>query len=598
MAVTTRTSTTSAPAPTTHPPTSVLQSEGVAALLRWGTLLILTALAVGIDQRALWPVALDSDLAVLLVYGYAGFCLVITVLLLVPGLRKLHSAGYVVDIGVLSLFVVSGQPGGLLFPLYLLPVVGFGVRAGIGAGSALGIVAALGLGGATIGRPLLAPETELATTDYIGVGLQGLVLAILPWLITTFTEQWSRNNRASVLQAEQQAEAARQETQQTRNQMKTLYTVAATLAEAIRGEKVLNALFDQGNKLVPYKAGLGLLPTGKPGQLRVDTGYGVSIIDPGEVIKVTQGGTFGAALYPPADPQTIENIDQEADLQRLTTVRGCKSACLIPLRSGVNVYGLALFLRHTTAPFTAPEVEILQALTSYATVALLNQDLTREVNKDRMDMATAEEHARHWLAREIHDGLAQKLAAITMNLDFIKRMMAHNPDEAAQELDKLGDMYKRANYDVRTLLGELKPTTLETKGLPSALEEYVNRLRTYNEHIDFQVEARGVSGMTLSKEARGTLFNIVQESLNNALKYAQAKHIWLRMVREGYRLTITIQDDGKGFNVEESREKAKARGSYGLSNLSERAKMVGGVTEVISAPGKGTTIKVNVPLEV
>jgi signal transduction histidine kinase len=104
--------------------------------------------------------------------------------------------------------------------------------------------------------------------------------------------------------------------------------------------------------------------------------------------------------------------------------------------------------------------------------------------------------------------------------------------------------------------------------------------------------------MTLSQEAQSTLFNIVQESLNNAMKYAEPQHIWLKLLREGYRLTITIQDDGKGFDVEESKARARARGSYGLSNLNDRAKLIGGTTEIHSTPGEGTTIRVFVPLEV
>jgi signal transduction histidine kinase len=185
-----------------------------------------------------------------------------------------------------------------------------------------------------------------------------------------------------------------------------------------------------------------------------------------------------------------------------------------------------------------------------------------------------------------------------MNTDFIKRLIEEDPAMAVTELDKLGDIFKRANYDVRTLLGELKPTTLETKGLPAALEEYLERLRPYNEKVQFIFEAKGVSGMTLAKEAQGTLFNIVQESLNNALKYAEARHIWLKLERSGYRLQITIRDDGKGFNVEEGKARAKARGSYGLSNLSDRARLINGRTEIESEPGQGTTIRVHVPLEV
>jgi signal transduction histidine kinase len=170
-----------------------------------------------------------------------------------------------------------------------------------------------------------------------------------------------------------------------------------------------------------------------------------------------------------------------------------------------------------------------------------------------------------------------------MNTEFIKRLIDQDTEAAKVEVDKINETFKRANYDVRTLLGELKPTTLEAKGLPAALQEYIERIRVVNEQIEFVFEAKGVSGMTLANEAKGTLFNIVQESINNAIKYASPKHIW---------------DDGKGFDVEESKARAKARGSYGLSNLVDRAALINGVTQINSEPGKGTKITVHVPLEV
>jgi signal transduction histidine kinase len=274
---------------------------------------------------------------------------------------------------------------------------------------------------------------------------------------------------------------------------------------------------------------------------------------------------------------------------------------MVSLKSGVQVYGLVIFARHTAQPFTEAQVSTLTALSYFATLALINQELLIDVRQDRVNLATAQDQARHWLAREIHDGLAQKLASITMNTEFIKRMVSHDPESAVRELDKLNETFRRANHDVRALLGELKPTTLESKGLAAALQEYVDRLREDYTNINFKFESRGAAYLPLKNEARGTLFNIAQESLTNALKYAEPRHILVRVIREEKDneddlLVITIQDDGKGFNVEEERAKARARGSYGLANLDERARLLDGRTEIMSVPGKGTRIRVFIPL--
>jgi signal transduction histidine kinase len=568
-------------------------------LVRWFILIVLVLFAALVRQAPLWPLAPGEDIFLTVLLGYAGLCVLLTIALFIPQLRGVFGPAYALDILAFSLAgFFSGEPNAILFPLYIFPLVGIALRYGTLTGTLFGIFATISYVVAAFGAGSALSGEEVATVAYMRLLLQGVVLISAPWVISTLVEQWSTNNTRRVTEARTDADQARQATELIRSQMQAIFTTATSLSSTLRGDQVLNALLREGQKLVPYTAGLALLPKHNPGELEVAAGHNLSLVDPGVTVKIVKGSIVARSLYPPATPQLIADISQQEDVQSLTTLHTCKAACLIPLVAGVDVYGLVLFARDTSTPFSQDELNMLVALTSYATVALINDDLGREVQQDRVNIATAEEHARHWLAREIHDGLAQKLAAITMNTDFIKRLIEEDPAMAVTELDKLGDIFKRANYDVRTLLGELKPTTLETKGLPAALEEYLERLRPYNEKVQFIFEAKGVSGMTLAKEAQGTLFNIVQESLNNALKYAEARHIWLKLERSGYRLQITIRDDGKGFNVEEGKARAKARGSYGLSNLSDRARLINGRTEIESEPGQGTTIRVHVPLEV
>lgn len=601
MATTASSPSTLKPALTYRDRWQLIGGERLYVFVRWLVILILAGLLMqGLNQEV-WPVSLESKPVVLILWGYAAFSLIMTLILLIPPLHGLLNPACFIDLLILaSLMLVNPDLNGLLFPIYLFPVIVLALRYGDMHGIMTGIIAAMVYTAGFLGWHMVfkGESAPLELADYVPFGLQLVGLLVVPWIANSMVEYWSADNRRRVAQAQEQVTQAKQETQAAREQMRTVFTVASTLAETLRGDKILESLFREGQKLVPYSAGVALLPTGKPGELSVVAGHGLALTDMAMKIIVTQGSTLRAALFPPPNPRLIPDIGQDADVQPITTLRASKATCVIPLCNGIQVYGLALFVRQDTTPFTDDQLGFLTALTNYATVALINQDLMAEVKKERLDMATAEEHARHWLARDIHDGLAQKLAAITMNVEFIKRLIKDNPEEAIRELDKLSDLYKRANYDVRTLLGELKPTTLETKGLPTALEEYVERIKPIHEHIEFVVEKKGVSGMTMSKEAKGTLFNIAQESINNALKYAEPKHIWLRMQRDGYRFIMVIEDDGKGFNVEESKERAKARGSHGLSNLSDRARMIDGVTEIVSEPGKGTMVRVTVPLEV
>jgi signal transduction histidine kinase len=581
----------------------LVSGERTYAIARLLVVVLLFGLALLVLEREVWPVALDGDPFVLVLWAYAASALLLLLLSFIPPLHSLLSLGYIVDVLALSgAAFTSGAPSLLFFPFYLLPVAGMTLRYGALIGSVCGIFAsasyvgsAFGTGGVLAGGP-----AALAPLDYASLGLQALILPGLAILIGVLADQWNTTNRQNIEQARRQADQSRSQIQDIRNQMSALYTTASTLTTTMKGERVLDALLSEGQHVVSYTVGLALLPKRpeNPLELVVTAGHGLSLVDPGVVFSATRGSPIATALFPPGDPQQIADISQEADAQSVTTLRGCKAACIIPLRIDVKIYGLTIFARQTPDAFTTDEMNMLTALTNYAAVALLNKELDAEVKQEHISMIIAEERARHWLAREIHDSLAQKLAAIVMNADFLKRMIEHDPDSAIAEVDKLADIFKRANFDVRTLLGELKPTTLETKGLPAALEEYLERLRFHNEKVKIVLDTRNVTGMTLEKEVRSTLFNIVQESVNNALKYAEPQNIWVTLEREGYRLTITIQDDGKGFNVEESKSRAKARGSYGLSNLHERARLVNGVTDIVSAPGQGATIRVTVPLDV
>ncbi len=593
----------SAPALTYRERWQMIGGERWYIVVRWLILLAVAAIEYLVFEQQPWPVSLESDPVVLLLYAYAAFCLIMTLLMLIPPLHAVLSASYFIDVLVISLLILAhGMPGMIYLPLYVLPVLSISISFGGMVGSLSGVFCVLlYVAALVVGRHLASDDPismEFEPLEYVRLGLYGLMLIMVPWVVEYLAIQRGEMNKRSVALARAEVERAHQEVQAIRGQMYALFEVAFTLTTTMKGEQVLEALFREGQKIVSYTAGMALLPTKNRGELAVAVGHGLNLADMGGVIQVNQGSRIASALYPPADPQVINDISGEPEVNALATLQGCRAACLIPLRVAVQVYGLVLFVRHTSTPFTSDEINTLVSLSSYATVALLNQELSIEVKKERVVLATAEDHARHWLAREIHDNLAQKLAAITMNIDYLKRLVHEDPEGSVKELDKVGELFKRANFDVRTLLGELKPTTLETQGLPAALEEYLKRMRTRYEHIQILFEAKGVSGMTLNNEAKSTLFNIVQESLNNALKYAEPKHIWVRLERAGYRFTITIQDDGKGFNVEESKARAKARGSYGLSNLEDRARLIDGATEIVSAPGKGSTIRVTVPLEV
>ena len=102
----------------------------------------------------------------------------------------------------------------------------------------------------------------------------------------------------------------------------------------------------------------------------------------------------------------------------------------------------------------------------------------------------------------------------------------------------------------------------------------------------------------LSKEAQGAIFYITEEAATNVRKHAQAENLWIRLYQHGMNVVVEIEDDGVGFNVAELEENYATRGSLGMLNIRERAKLVNGRSVIRSTPGQGTKISITIPVEV
>ncbi|NTW04341.1 MAG: histidine kinase, partial [Oscillochloris sp.] len=172
-----------------------------------------------------------------------------------------------------------------------------------------------------------------------------------------------------------------------------------------------------------------------------------------------------------------------------------------------------------------------------------------------------------------------------------------DPKRVIDELDKLSALAKRTTYEVRTMLFELRPLVLETQGLKVTLEQYLERFKGNNAGAQILLEADLMGDVHLDTKTEGTLFNIIQEAVNNALKHAKAKHIWVRLRREDNMLHAVVQDDGSGFDKAAVLRSYEKRGSFGLLNIDERARLVGGHADMESNIGKGTIVTIMVPIE-
>ena len=291
-----------------------------------------------------------------------------------------------------------------------------------------------------------------------------------------------------------------------------------------------------------------------------------------------------------------QDIGYDPELGRIVALRSCSSAYCFPLRSGFNVYGAMLFAHPDPAYFTQERRELLDIIGRQAVIAVQNASLYQDLIEEKERMVEVQEETRKKLARDLHDGPTQSVAAMAMRINLVRRMMAKNPKDAVNELQKIEELAHRTTKEIRHMLFTLRPLILESQGLNAALQAMAEKMReTFTQNVVINVDEGVLENMEMGKQ--GVIFYIIEEAVNNARKHASAAHVWVRLRPfESEIALLEIEDDGIGFDVAAVHKSYDKRGSLGMVNLRERTELVTGLLNIDSAPGKGTRIQVYIPL--
>ncbi len=198
---------------------------------------------------------------------------------------------------------------------------------------------------------------------------------------------------------------------------------------------------------------------------------------------------------------------------------------------------------------------------------------------------------RSRIARDLHDTLLQSLAGVSLQLDGISKQAAKWPEKTPGPISRVRDQVDACFREARGKVWDLRSPELELYGLEAALRELVERIgATTTARCEFTVTGRA---RTCAPDVEEELLRLAQEAANNANRHAQASEIRVALEYGGNSLTLSISDDGKGFDFEEGYGKS---GHWGLKNMQERAAQIGGRCKVVTAAGQGTHIEVRVPL--
>lgn len=307
--------------------------------------------------------------------------------------------------------------------------------------------------------------------------------------------------------------------------------------------------------------------------------------DGGRCEVVAAAGECGSA--PVGRYVTIEGETAEEALAAVRTIDvGARAALLAPLRSHGRPLGAIVALdRLEEGPDFYPEDDrLLSAAAVSAAIAVATvQSATQE--RLRQSMITAERERAHW-ARELHDSILQGLASRLVLLSAALKSGDTARLEAAAG-EAIGDI-KRDIGELRTLIAELRPATLDQLGLVVALQDLAERIGQGGE-IELETDL-ALEGEDLDPELETVVYRLAQEALNNVAKHSGASHATLQAHRAADRIELLVSDDGDGFDP------AGETDGFGLAGMRERVELAGGELQIESKPGGGTRVMASVPL--
>jgi len=223
------------------------------------------------------------------------------------------------------------------------------------------------------------------------------------------------------------------------------------------------------------------------------------------------------------------------------------------------------------------------------------QRVAREREDFLRDLFSTIENERRATARDLHDGVGQGLTLLVARLKSLDETMS--PGELVRRLTELNGLAQSTLAETRRLAQGLRPSLLDDLGLVPAIERTLSQLPTSG-FPRFTSDLRALRGVRLPDTIESTLFRIFQESLQNILRHAAARSVEVRLLREPHSVVLEVVDDGRGFSTATAgNEPASAGCHMGLVGMSERASLAGGRLTIESAPGVGTTIEVELPVD-
>lgn len=274
----------------------------------------------------------------------------------------------------------------------------------------------------------------------------------------------------------------------------------------------------------------------------------------------------------------------EPDVREWLSRQGIKSILAVPVLFGENPIGSLAVRNSRDLPFMSHEIRLAQSLAHQVALAVT---LARLTERGR-EAAVLEERNR--MAREMHDTLTQTLAGIILRLEVAEDVASIDPETVGSHLARAKVLAREALAEARRSVWALRPGALEGGDLTGALRKLCKRsTEQVGTKVEFMLQG---TPLPLSPDTENHLFRISQEALTNAIKHAGPEGVKVKLRYEPERVSLMVEDDGKGFDV----EAAENQKGFGLVSMRERSKLIGAGFAVHSSPGSGTRIITELPV--
>jgi signal transduction histidine kinase len=335
---------------------------------------------------------------------------------------------------------------------------------------------------------------------------------------------------------------------------------------------------------------LELLPGGATLSLRAGAGWRQGYVHRTTVSAATS--LLAGYTIASKQPVVVEDLGAEARFSEAPHVleHGVVSGLCVGIAGESRTFGVLSAHCTRRRSFSVDDVHFLEAMANVLASAILRR--RGETFRRRLlhRLISAQDDERRRLARELHDEAGQSLTSLLVGLRTVRD--ARTLEHARAAADRLRPIAAQTLEELSRLSRGLHPSVLDDLGLLAAVTRLGrDHTRLFGTSVD--VTAEGLGSERLRAAVETTLYRIAQEALTNIAKHARARRVWVAVRREGAAITLTVEDDGTGFDLN---EESGAASQLGLLGMRERAALHGGSVTIASALDQGTTISVVLPL--